>query len=71
MKSFRTLDLAKEYYRLCRNLRLNTHLRDQFLRCSSSVALKDEEIRKIADRLGASLYKLTRSFQQKTNEIPG
>ena len=39
MKSFRTLDLAKDYYRLTRNLKLSSHLRDQFLRSSSSIAL--------------------------------
>lgn len=39
MKSFRTLELAKDYYRLCHGLKLSSHLRDQFLRCTSSVAL--------------------------------
>jgi four helix bundle protein len=39
VNSFRTLDLAKEYYKATRNLRLSSHLKDQFLRSSSSVAL--------------------------------
>ena len=39
MASFRTLDLAKGYYRLSREIRLPAHLKDQFLRVSSSVAL--------------------------------
>lgn len=99
MKSFRTLDLAKDYYRLGRGLKFAGHLRELFLKCSSSVALNlsegnakmsskeklrfyeiahgsfresvtildleeiaDEKIREVADRLGASLYKLTRSL---------
>ncbi len=39
MNTFRTLDLAKEYYRLSRDLKLSSHLREQFLRSSSSIAL--------------------------------
>jgi four helix bundle protein len=39
MQSFRTLDLANEYYRATRNIKLPPHLKDQFLRSSSSVAL--------------------------------
>jgi four helix bundle protein len=99
MTPFRTLDLAKEYYALSKDLKLSSHLRDQFLRSCSSVALnlaegnakmsKKEKLRfyeiahgsfreskvildlekvneknvlEIADRLGASLYKLTRAF---------
>lgn len=106
MKPFRTLELAKEYYRLCRGLKLSSHLKDLFLRSSSSIALNlaegnakmsekeklrfyeiahgsfresltildleevlDEEIRKTADQLGASLYKLTRSFLEKTSDL--
>ncbi len=102
MNTFRTLDLAKEYYQLSRNLKLSSHLKDQFLRSCSSVALNlaegnaklsekeklrfyeiahgsfresvtildleginQEDIRVKADRLGASLYKLTRSFAAK------
>lgn len=105
MKSFRTLDLAKEYYRLSKNIKLPSHLRDQFLRSCSSVALNlaegnaklsekeklrfyeiahgsfresttildlegisNEELFKVTDRLGASLYKLTRAFIYKKNK---
>ncbi len=39
MTTFRTLELAKDYYRLSRGLKISNHLKDQFLRCSSSVAL--------------------------------
>lgn len=106
MTTFRTLELAKDYYRLTRKIKLPSHLKDQFQRSSSSVALnlaegnakmsekeklrfyeiahgsfresvtildleeiKDEKIREVADRLGASLYKLTRAFTNKT-DIP-
>lgn len=101
MKTFRTLDLdlAKEFYQLTRHLKLPHHLKDRFLRSSSSVALnlavgnakmsekeklrfyeiahgsflealtildlediKDEKVLAVADRLGASLYKLTRAL---------
>ena len=99
MSSFRTLDLAKEYYRITHTLKFSSHLKDQFLRSCSSVALnlsegnakmsnkekfrfyeiahgsfresvtildleqiQDSEVRQVADRLGVSLYKLTRSF---------
>lgn len=102
MTSFRTLDLAKEYYRVSRPIQLPSHLRDQFLRSCSSVALNlaegnakssekeklrfyeiahgsfresvtildlenvtDENVRRVADRLGANLYKLTRAFMGK------
>ncbi|MEZ0391244.1 MAG: four helix bundle protein [Pseudobdellovibrionaceae bacterium] len=99
MSSFRTLDLAKEFYRSSKDLKLPPHLKEQFLRSSSSIALNlaegnakqsrkeklrfyeiahgsfresltildldgvpQGETREIADRLGASLYKLTRAF---------
>lgn len=99
MKSFRTLDLAQEYYQITKKLKLSPHLKDQFLRATSSIALNlsegnaktsikeklrfyeiahgsfresvtildlegitTEEIRKTADHLGASLYKLTRAI---------
>jgi four helix bundle protein len=99
MSSFRTLDLAKEFYKSSNDLKLSPHLKDQFLRSSSSIALnlaegnakqsrkekarfyeiahgsfresltildlegvQDVQTRQVADRLGASLYKLTRAF---------
>jgi four helix bundle protein len=102
MSSFRTLDLAKEFYASSKNHRLPPHLKDQFLRSSSSIALnlaegnaklsrkekarfyeiahgsfresltildlegiQDAQTRQIADRLGASLYKLTRAFMEE------
>lgn len=102
MGSFRTLDLAKDFYQLTRHLKLPHHLKDQFLRSSASVALnlaegnakqserekyrfyeiahgsfreamtilsleniKDQEIAKVGDLLGASLYKLTRAMATK------
>ena len=105
MKSFRTLELAKDYYRLTYKLKFSSHLRDQFLRSCSSVALNlsegnaktsekeklrfyelahgsfresvtildledilDDDVRKTADRLGASLYKLTRAFIDKSQK---
>ena len=107
MKSFRTLDLAKDYYRLSRGLILPSHLRDQFLRSCSSVALnlaegnakmsakeklrfyeiahgsfresltileleevRQPDIRRVADRLGASLYKLTRALAVRNEAGP-
>ena len=106
MNSFRTLDLAKDYYQLSRHLKLPAHLKDQFLRSSSSVALnlsegnakmsekeklrfyeiahgsfresvtildleniEDKQIREVADRLGASLYKLTRAFLKRDQRV--
>ena len=103
MKTFRTLDLAKEYYRLSRNLKLSAHLKYQYLRSCSSIALnlaegnakqsekeklrfyeiahgsfresltildleevQNVELRSVADRLGANLYKLTRAFSSKS-----
>lgn len=105
MKSFRTLNLAKEYYRLTRDLKISSHLREKFLRSCSSVALNlaegnakrsekeklrfyeiahgsfreslailnlenitNEEARKVANHLGASLSKLTRSLLNKVAE---
>ncbi len=99
MGNFRTLDLAKDYYRKTRVLKLPVHLRDQYLRCCSSIALNlaegnaklsnkekarfyeiahgsfresitileiedllSPELAQLTDQLGASLYKLTRSF---------
>jgi len=101
MQTFRTLELAKDYYRVSKTLPLSSHLKDQFLRSCSSVALnlsegnaklskkeklrfyeiahgsfresvtildleviQNEEVRQIADRLGASLFKLTRAFME-------
>ena len=107
MGSFRTLDLAKDFYQLTRHLKLPNHLKDQFLRSSASVALnlaegnakqserekyrfyeiahgsfreamtilsleniKDQEIAKVGDLLGASLYKLTRAMATKCRSSP-
>lgn len=39
MKTFRTLDLAVEFYSLVENLKLARHLKDQLLRASSSIPL--------------------------------
>ena len=39
MKNFRTYQLAVEFYRLTRSLKLPAHLRDQLARASSSIAL--------------------------------
>ena len=39
MQNFRTLGLAKEYYQATKTLKLPSHLKDQFLRSASSVAL--------------------------------
>ena len=38
-KNFRTYDLAVEFYKLCEELTLKRHLRDQLDRAASSVAL--------------------------------
>lgn len=43
MKTFRTLELAKEYYSISKDLKLSSHLRDQYLRSCSSVALNLSE----------------------------
>ncbi|MCC6278336.1 MAG: four helix bundle protein [Oligoflexia bacterium] len=95
MKTFRTLNLATEFFEKAEKLKVKGHLRDQLLRGSSSVALnlsegnakfsidekkrfyqiayaslkecqtilkllaiEDQEIIKVADHLGACLYKL-------------
>ena len=39
MKNFRTFTTAVEFYRLTRSLKLNSVLRDQLARASSSIAL--------------------------------
>ena len=39
MKTFRTLELATEFYEKTQNLKIKGHLRDQLLRGSSSIAL--------------------------------
>jgi four helix bundle protein len=43
MTNFRTLDLAVDYYRLVENIKLPSHLKDQLLRASSSIALNLSE----------------------------
>ena len=43
MKSFFTLELAVEFYQISKDLKLPTHLKDQFLRACSSVALNLSE----------------------------
>jgi len=106
MQTFRTLELAKDYYRVTKTLPFSSHLKDQFLRSCSSVALNlsegnakmsekeklrfyeiahgsfresvtildleevtNLEVRQSADRLGASLYKLTRSFSKQSDKL--
>jgi len=39
MQNFRTLKLATEFYTRCKAVRLPSHLKNQLLRASSSVAL--------------------------------
>ena len=39
MKSFFTLELAIEFYQLSKGMRLPAHLRDQYLRACSSIAM--------------------------------
>jgi four helix bundle protein len=102
VKSFRALDLAKEYDRLTRDLKISGHLAARFSRACSSVALNlaegnakrsekeklrfyeialgsfresltilnlekitNGEVRKVADHLGASLLRLTRTLINK------
>ena len=43
MKTFRTLELAIEFYNLCEQAELKGHLRDQLLRASASVSLNLSE----------------------------
>lgn len=43
LKTFRTYQLAVEFHRACRTLRLPGYLKDQLLRASSSVALNVAE----------------------------
>ncbi|MEZ0393276.1 MAG: four helix bundle protein [Pseudobdellovibrionaceae bacterium] len=43
MKTFRTLDLATQFYEEVEGLKLKGHLRDQILRGSSSIALNLSE----------------------------
>ncbi|HVJ65255.1 MAG TPA: four helix bundle protein [Bdellovibrionota bacterium] len=98
MTTFRTLDLAVEFYKKSEELRLSGNLRDQLTRAASSIALnlsegnarptsrdkkrfyqvayaslkecqtifrllpnKNEELEKLADHLGACLYKLMKA----------
>jgi four helix bundle protein len=100
MKTFRTLELAKAFYRLVEHLEVPKHFKDQLLRASSSVPLnlaegnakfsykdkkriyqiamgslretqtilelsniENEELKKAADHLGASIYKLLKSAE--------
>jgi four helix bundle protein len=39
MKTFRTLDLAVEFYSLVENIKAPSHLKEQLLRAASSVPL--------------------------------
>jgi four helix bundle protein len=39
LEKFDAFQIAKEYYRLCKQLKVPTFLRDQLLRASSSIAL--------------------------------
>ena len=39
MKTFRTFNLAVNFHRSCREVTVPSHLRDQLLRASSSIAL--------------------------------
>ena len=43
MRRFRTYDMAVEFHKMSRGLRLPSYLRSQFLRASSSVALNLSE----------------------------
>ena len=43
MKPFFTLDLAVEFYQISKDLRLPAHLKNQYLRACSSVALNLSE----------------------------
>lgn len=66
MNSFRTLDLAKEYYRLSHKLKLSSHLKDQFLRSCSSVALNlSEGNAKISEKEKLRFYEIAHgSFRE-------
>ena len=39
LKNFRAFQLAKEFYQICKTLKLPVHLKEQLVRASSSVAL--------------------------------
>jgi four helix bundle protein len=39
LKNFRAFQLAKEFYQICKTLKLPVHLKDQLMRASSSTAL--------------------------------
>jgi four helix bundle protein len=39
LKDFRAFQLAKSYYKGCKSLKLPSHLKDQLMRASSSIAL--------------------------------
>lgn len=43
MKPFFTLELAIEFYQLTKGMKLPSHLREQFLRASSSISLNLSE----------------------------
>lgn len=105
MKNFRTLEIAKDFYKRSRNLKLNPLLRNQFDRAAASIALnlaegsgkitpRDKrkfytislgslrecqtilsladisEFDKLTDILGAHLWKLIMSQNQKPGPKP-
>lgn len=43
LQHFKTYQLAVQFYRLCKELKLPSHLRDQLLRASSSIVLNIAE----------------------------
>jgi four helix bundle protein len=43
MKTFRTLELAIEFYEVVENLKVKGHMRDQLIRAASSIALNLSE----------------------------
>ena len=58
MKNFRTYNIAVEFYKKSQNLTLPRHLRDQFNRSSSSIALN------LAEGSGKSSKADTKRFYQ-------
>ena len=66
MEKFRALELAKQYYQISKNIHLPGHLKEQFLRASSSVALNlSEGNAKVSEKEKLRFYEIAHgSFRE-------
>lgn len=70
MKTFRTLDLAVEFYGKVENLKVPSHLKDQLLRASSSVSLNlAEGNAKFSYRDKKRIYQIAMGSLRETQTI--